>query len=207
MANIAVQFSSITGECTLASCEDHVEAIGLRETIEAGLGSMGRGGRGRHSDIEIIRFKDSASPKLAQACASAENLGEAVIRVFQNNESGPVVYMTYKLTEVYISRVEQETLDEANAGFQPHLMAVSRGLPAPGAVGLASALAPVLSEAAAVSRVVPTPVQVATAFANRELERVFLNATSVTWSYTPYQNGVAGGVVERGFNLHTGSLI
>jgi len=207
MAIIAVQFENIEGECTQSGCENHVEAVGLRESIEAGVGAMGRGGRGRQSDFEVIRFRDSASPKLAQACSSAENLGQVTIRVFQTNETGPGIYLVYELKEVYVSRVEQSTLDEGNEGFRPHLMSVNRGLPVPGAIGLPSTLAPVISAASATSRLVPIPQKGNGAFTNRELERIFLNANSVKWSYTPYVGGAPAGVVERGFNLRAGTLI
>lgn len=208
MATIAIQFGSIAGECTISGCEDHVEAIGIRESVETGVGSATRGGRGRASDFEMVRYKDSASPKLMQACASAENLGQAKIRLFQTVESGTVIFMEYTLEETFVSRVEQETLDEGNFGFQPHLMGVTRGLPTPGSIGLASTLSPVVSQAAANSRVVPTGTgPLGNGFTNREVERVFLNVNSVVWTYTPYSNGVAGGAVERGFNLRTGMPI
>lgn len=208
MAIIAIQFGSVAGECTVKGCEDHVEAVGIRESIETGVGSSNRGGRGRASDIELVRFKDSASPKLVQACSSAENLGQSKIRLFHTTDSGTVIYMVYTLEDTYVARIEQETLDESNYGFQPHLMAVTRGLPTPGGVGLASTLAPVVSAAAANSRVVPTGTgPIGGAFSNREIERVFLNANAVTWTYTPYVNGVAGGAVERGFNLRAGTPV
>lgn len=209
MAIIAIQFGSIKGECTINGCDDHVDAVGIRESVESNIGSAARGaGRGRASDIELVRYKDSASPKLIQACSAAENLGETVIRLFQTIESGNAIFMQYKLEATYISRIEQITLDEGNYGFQPQLMSVTRGLPTPGTIGLSSTLAPVVSAAAANSRLVPIGTgPLGNGFSNRELERVFLNANSVTWTYTPYKNGVAGGAVERGFNLRTGTPI
>jgi len=206
MAIIAVQFGNISGECTIAGCEDHVDAVGLRETLEAGSGP--RGGRGRASDIELIRFRDAASPKLWQACSSAENLGESTVRLFQNSDQGPVVFMQYRLADTYVSRIEVATLDEGNTVYLPGLVNVSRGLPVPGGVGLASALAPVLGASSAGGRLVPTgTVSASGGYANREVERVYLNVNAVTWTYTPYEHGVAGGAVERGYNLRAGTPV
>lgn len=208
MAIIAIEFGNIAGECTISGCEDHVEAVGLRETIETGLGSASRSGRSRASDIELIRYRDAASPKLSQACAAAENLGASTIRLFQNTDMGPVAFMVYTLEDTYVSRIDQETLDEGNNAFLPSLINVSRGMPVPGNVGLATALAPVIGAAASTTRMVPTNTgSVLGAYTNREIERVYLNVNSVTWGYTPYVNGVASGVVERGFNLRTGTIV
>ncbi|MCY4305507.1 MAG: type VI secretion system tube protein Hcp [Aestuariivita sp.] len=205
MAVIAIKIGTVAGESTIGGYEDQVEAIGIRDSVETGLGAPSRGGRGRASDVELIRFKDSASPKLMQACSSAENLGEVLISLFQTVESGTVAFMEYKLEETYISRVEQSTLDEANYGFIPHIVPVTRGLPTPGSVGLSSVLAPVVSQSAANTRMVPTSLGPAgNGYANREIERVYLNFNKITWTYTPYTDGKAGGAVERGFDLRAG---
>lgn len=203
MAIIAIQFGNIAGECTITGCEEYVEAIGMREALESTAGS--RAGRSRASDIEVIRFRDSASPKLAQACSAAENLGESTLHLFQQTDEGPVAFMTYTLQDTYVSRVDQETLDEANLAYQPHIINVSRGLPVPGSQGLASTLAPLIGASAATSRLAATSTApMVGGYSNREIERVYLNANAVTWSYTSYVNGVPGGVVERGFNLRAG---
>lgn len=174
MAIIAVQFGNIAGECTIAGHADHVDAMGLRERLAAGLGAASGAGRNRTLGMELVRFKDSASPRLAQACSSAENLGEATVRVFRNSEQGPVVYMAYTLGDTYVERVEQLTLDLGNLAY---------------AAPEASALA------------------LPAGYANREVERVHLNVNQVSWTYTLYEGGVAGGVVERGFNLRTGTSV
>ena len=209
MTTIAVQFTGIEGESTIKGHEMHVEAFGIRESIEAGIGSASRGGRGRHSDIELIRYKDIASPKLSEACSGARNLGTSTIRLFQTSETGAVVFMEYELSDTYVSRIEHETLDESNYAFLPHLMAVTRGLPTPGGQGLASALEPAVSKAAATSRLVPlgTGPAAGTTYTNREVERVFLNTNAITWTYTPYVAGIAGGAVRRGFNLRTSTPV
>ena len=40
---------------------------------------------------------------------------------------------------------------------------------------------------------------------NTEIERLWLNASTVKWSYTPYTNGKKGGAIEKGWNIQTGA--
>lgn len=209
MAIIAVKIDGISGECTHDGCADHVDAIGIRESVEASMGSPARGGgRGRASDLELIRYSDSASPKLWQACSAAENLGEIDIQIFQTAETGVVPYMVYNLVDVYVSRIERETLDEGNVGFQPHMVPVTRGQPAPGGIGMMSALAPAIADSQAGTRLMPTgAAPTGNRFTSRELERVFLNVSAILWAYTPYKDGVkSGGVIEATFNLRAGKV-
>lgn len=206
MATIAVKFKNIKGDCTIAGHQEQLDAIGMRETVEIGIGTATRQGKGRQSDIELIRYKDRASPKLVEACVNAADQGVVTIHLFQTSQSGTKVFMEYKLADTYVSRIEYETLDEGNYAFQPHLMAVTRGLPTPGSQGLASALEATISKAAANSRLVPLNIGPAGAiYSNLEIERVFLNANKIQWTYTPYDaQGKAGGKMVRGFDLHQG---
>jgi len=210
MATIAVNIPGVPGETTVQGFNNLVAAIGLRETIEVGVRSTGasRGsGSPKHSDFQLIRYKDSSSPKLIQACSAAENLGNVRITIFRTVSVGVVPFMHYILSKVYVSRVEQETLDERHTALGPHLMEQTRGIPTPGPSGITSILAPVVTNALASSRLTVLPLEQTDAFANQEIERVSLNADTVVWAYTPYKNGVAGGVVERGYNLATGSTL
>ena len=211
MATIVAAFedsTGITGQSSVAGFADHVAVIGLRETIELGVPASGSGGAGKpkHSDFQLIRFRDSSSPKLAEACANAIDVGSVVITVFRTAGTGVVQFMQYLLSDgVYVSRIEQETLDEQHMAFGPHLMAPTRGLPVPGPAGLTSVLAPVVNQAVSAGRLLVNPLDVSDNYSNQEVERVNLNANAVTWSYTPYDAGRAQGKVSAGYNLATGA--
>ena len=169
MAIIAVKFGkSIEGESTVSGYEGYVEAVGLRETLRRTKPAADPNSRpgwarearpGRVADIELVRFKDAASPKLAQACAAAENLGDTTVSLLRETEQGPQVYMQYTLTDTYVSRIEQLTVDAANTAYRPELL--ESGSIAPS--GYANT--------------------------GREIERVRLNVNQVTWEYTVPDNG------------------
>ena len=74
MATIIVNIPGIAGESRMSGYAGQIEALGLSENIRMvspqTSGSGGGVGRSRHSDIGLVRFKDKASPKLAEACSS-----------------------------------------------------------------------------------------------------------------------------------------
>ena len=214
MAIIVVEFADILGESTVTGFAEKVDALAIRDAIEVaaprGSGRMPSSrtvGQSRHSDIELTRYKDRASPKLAQACSSGQNLGEVKVHLFRTIEQGLVTYMTYTLAQTFVSRIEHETLDDSGAAFRPHVgwtppgsgtttpsptLGVA-GLMASGGLGASAPLAP-LSMA-------PSPRGIAV---NAEIERVWLNAASIRWTYIPYTHGAKGGAVEKGWNIQQG---
>ncbi len=214
MAVIAVEIDGILGECTIEGYADKLDALALEESIEVAVpqtaGSAGPGGgvgRARHSEIELTRYKDRASPKLAQACSAAENLGTVKIHLFRALETGAAVYMSYTLAETFVSRIEHDTLEERGVAFQPHMRPHSSGMLLPSKQGIASLVGvvvkPILGGNAAILRPAPRPVhgQARGPATNREIERLWLNASDVTWTYTPYVQGVKTGVVAKGFSI------
>ena len=205
MALIAIDFvtKKLKGECTVANFKDQVDAMAIRESIEAGVRQEGGGlGQPNHSDIEVLRIKDKASPKIAEWCASGEDLGEVKISVLKTVRGAAKAYMEYELDGVRIARVEEETVDEANTAYQLHLTDQPRGRPLPGSVGSTSVLAPVVSESVAMSRPAVVPVEVGVAFSEVQIERVSLNPTSVKWIHKTYPaSGGAPSTVEHGYDL------
>jgi type VI secretion system Hcp family effector len=212
MAVIVAEFANIIGDSQIAGFEDNVEVLAIRDTIEVSM-AQGAGrprstrtaGKSRHSDIELTRIKDRASPKFAQACSSGQNLGEVRIHLFRTLEQGLAVYMTYTLFETYVTRIEQDTLDANNMAFQPHLVA-SRHTAPPSAWGLASVVGPMTRAQAIAVRLTPRsavggPRGIP---GDQEIERLWLNAAKVSWTYTPYIGGKKGGAVQKGWNLIQG---
>ena len=205
MALIAINFKTkkLAGESTVAGFKGQVDAMAIRESIEAGVRQEGGGlGQPNHSDIEVLRIKDKASPKIAEWCASGENLGEVIISVLKTVRGTAKPYMEYELNGVRIARVEEETVDEANTAYQLHLTEQVRGRPLPGSVGDTSVLAPVVSESVAMSRPAVVPTEVGVAFSEVQIERVSLNPTSVKWIHKTYPpSGGAPSTVEHGYDL------
>ncbi len=207
MAEIIVNVPNILGASTKAAYTDQLEAISIRETLEVGVqagsaGGRGGIGRGKQSDIQLTRYKDRASPKLAEACSAALNLGEVTMVLFRVVESGSVPYMRYTLSNTYISRIEHDTLDEESIAFHQHLYPSTRGLPVPGGIGMASLLSPVVASLASTTRNFPQPVVgPRSAPSNREVERIWLNPSVVKWEYTAYSGGVQSDTIAKGFDI------
>lgn len=116
MATITVAFSgnnAIAGESKIDNHTQEVEAIGIRESV---VSSDGSPDGSRSVEIELIRHRDTASPKLAQACAAGTNLGEVTIYMLRDDA---LTFMEYQLTGTYVKRIENGTLDQGNLGHQP----------------------------------------------------------------------------------------
>lgn len=178
MATIVVEFddSGIVGSSAASGFgAGAADAFALSETIEVALRPDGTSqDKGMHSDIQLTRNRDTASPKLAQACAATENIGEVTINVIEDGE----VRLRYTLTDTYVSRYEVETADAAGGAYQPHLGSDKQPSPPPTAgVG---ALAPVDGVRPAPRPYLPI---VRAAGGDDEVERVWLQPGTVTWRY------------------------
>ena len=206
MAQIAAKIQSIDGECTLDGYEDQVEAVAIRESIVLSAArSSGRAtsartaGRSRHSDICLVRYKDRASPKFAEACSSGANIGTVTISLFRTLETGTTRYMTYTLTETLISRYEVDTLDREGRAFGPSMGSARLLPPSWGVAGLLEKgqgdMAPAPRLLSGGSRGEPL---------NREVERIWLNAAAVKWSYESFVNGASQGTTEKGWSFQKG---
>ena len=220
MATIILDIAGIAGESALTGYENKIEAIAIRDSIamsrSTSTGSTPTGtsgGKGAHSDICVTRYKDKASPKLAQACAAGECLtadnGTIKIILFKDTDPGTDVstnpYMEFVLTEPYVSRYEMDTQDAEGRQFEPHMTLEDTQPPTNwGVVGLLPAtLRRQGAEYRPVSRsVVGGGILSAT---DKEIERVWLNSNAVKWTYTPWVSGTKQGVVEKGYNILKGA--
>ncbi len=220
MATIVLDIAGIEGECRLTGLENKIEAVAIRDGIAMSLATATgstptsiSGGKGAHSDICVTRYKDKASPKFAQACAAGECLtgvgGTITITVLKDLDDSDVVsmkpYLTFTLTEPFVSRYEMDTQDSQGRQFEPHMTLEDTQPPSNwGAVGLLPAtLRRQGAEYRPVSRsVVGGGILSST---DKELERVWFNSNAVKWTYTPWVSGVKQGVVEKGYNVLGGS--
>ena len=110
MATIAAVFENISGESQISDYENAVEAFGISEAIhiaEAGGGGRKRGartvGRGTYGNLTLSRLKDSASPKLATAASSGQNIGTVRVVLFRTLEAGIVPFMNINLDATIVA--------------------------------------------------------------------------------------------------------
>ena len=211
MAMIVVDFG-FKGDSEVSGFEEKSDALAIRESLEvptsqaSGRTSQSRTvGQAKHSNIELIRYKDRASPKLAEACASGGRLTDVAIYLFRSLEKGPQVYMTYELKNVFVTRIEHDTMDGNGQVFQPHFVAASETNPPP-AAGLASVLSGLARSQVGAIRTAPRPAvgTMRGAPGAREVERVWLSPAKVTWVFQPFANGKKQGKVTKGWHIVKG---
>ncbi len=210
MAIITMKIDSILGESRLDGHQDELDAIAISDAIEVPIPQSG--GRARsvgqalHSDIQVIRVKDRASPKLALACSQGDNLGTVNIHLFRTAADGVAEFMRYELRDTLVSRIEHETEDDMGGVYQPHFVLGS-------AVAVAAHLGPMSLQSAQGTRgnVLATKPAVRPVFGgqqgaptNTEVERMWLSSAQILWSYTTYTDGRAGGSVAKGWNIQQG---
>lgn len=193
MATIIVDIPTVQGDSVEEAGK--IDALGIRESIEilasgfSPRAAVGRSaGTGVHSDIQIVKYRDSSSPKLSEAAANNVNLGTVTIKLLTG--PGGETYMTYELQDAYVARMEHETLDETSTAFFAHHAPASRSVPMPAAAAGVNSLVAVQVPAQVRERVVPLFPAPQGAFTEHEVERVWLNATNVTWTYTDAGNSV-----------------
>ena len=202
MATITVNIPNIAGESTVANHTDELDAVSVFDAVVSGTGA----GNAWLSEILLTRIKDRASPKLAEKCATGTSLGDVTVSLFRNVATGPQVYLKYTLTATYVSRIEYETAESSGIAYFPHAGYSQGGAPSWRPRALATGTTINDARAYARSRAAPNPIydQPLGAFGVTEVERIWLNAATIKWTYTPYtDDGVAGGAVEQGWNLLT----
>lgn len=211
MALITLKIDKIVGTSDVEGYKKEIECTGFRDSIfmppavSAGRTRAARtAGVPRHADVLLTRNRDIASPKLAEECSAGTKLGTTRISIFRSAGS-PKAYMVYTLYETVISRIETETDDSNGTVYMPHVGSPGNMnfSPASGPGGLALAAA---AGTLGGVRLSPMPYTALPkgAVGNREVERIWLNATEIKWTYTPYKDGVAGGAVERGWGIRRG---
>jgi len=211
MALIVANFPGIEGEVTLAGYENLSEAVAIRDSAEIPVSASSGRVRGARtvgqavvSDVELTRVKDVSSPKLAEACSSGKNLGSVSITLFRSIETGLVPYLIYRLEQTFVSRIEHETLDEKGLALYPHISESAEVTPSP-RQGLVSAIFPSLRALKSGRTVVRSAGWMPSGtFTNTEIERVYLNASKVTWTYNQFDQGTQVGSIERGWDMERG---
>ena len=168
---------------TSTTYTDYIEAIGIHDHV-AGWGSSNP-----VREIQLVRHRDRASPKLAQACASGAGLSASTgnnnvrILVFKDDD-GTKLVMSIALSLVYVSRYEYGTVDATGAAYRRHSGREGEG-DHEGAERLRSA-GHTQNDARTYSRSRTRPTPLVAAYpgtaTDDEVERVWLSATEATWT-------------------------
>lgn len=193
---------TIEGEATQAGHENELEAVAIRDLIEAPTGTS----KAKVSEIFLTRYRDKATPKLAEACSMGRNIGTVTVSLFKNIGGGPKVFMTYKLTDTFVSRLEHETAEENGGAYLPHQGFSGAAGHTFRALWNLAGLTQNADREYSRRRAQPNPVfpQPLGSVTTDEIERVWLSAATITWTYTPYDAaGMPGGNIEKGWNLQT----
>ena len=193
---------SIAGESTVADHVGEIDALAIRDLIQAPTGSA----TARVSEIFLTRNRDKASPKLAEACAMGENIGTVTIYLLKNVNGTPEAFMTYTLTETFVSRIEHETAEVNGGAYLPHQGFSGWAGNVYGSLWRAAGLNQNADRGYSRARANPNPVYAMPLgeATDKEIERVWFSPATIKWTYTPYDiAGAPGGNVEKGWNLQS----
>lgn len=200
MAQITLKIADIVGESALEGHAGELDAVAIRDLVFA----PSTAGSAYLSEIFVTRYRDKATPKLAEACAIGENIGDVIVSIFRNTETGPKVMLQYELTQTYVSRIEHETEEDGGGAFLPYVGYGHAGESAHRAALNKWGMTMNADRRYARRRAQPTPafpMPIGASVSSAEVERIWLNPATVKWTYTP--EDATQGVVEKGWNLQT----
>ena len=191
---------SIEGESKLSGHANELEAIAIRDLVFAPSSA----GSAYISEIFVTRLRDKASPKLAEACSMGTNLKTVTVSLFKNVGTGKEVFLQYTLTDTFVSRIEHETLEDNGGAYLAHIGYSGEGGSSDRAALNAAGLTMNANRSYSRARAAPTPLYpqpIGASVTDKEVERLWLSAATVQWTYIPYADGVAGGKLEKGWDL------
>ena len=201
MATIVMNMGTILGTCSRTFTDttmpaNMVEAESIHDRVETGIAS----------EIQILRTRDKASPKLAEKCASGAAIGNVTIYLV-DADNGNAVLFKWVLTGTYVSRYEYETLSDSGVAYQKHFgnenFSHSKAMHTSLNSGTsASANNDYRSYTRGRTSFVPEvpDAWAKAADSGTELERVWLNYENVTWTSTD-------GNVSGSYDNKTGSTV
>lgn len=192
---------SIAGESTVAGHAGEFDAIAVRDLIQAPTGSA----TAKVSEIFLTRERDKASPKLAEACAMGENIGTVTIYLLKNVNGEPKPFLTYTLSETFVSRIEHETAESNGGAYLPHQGFSGTGGNVFGALWRAAGLNQNADRSYSRERANPNPVYAMPMgqATDKEIERVWFSPASIKWQYSSYDAVGTATNIEKGWDLQT----
>lgn len=210
MATIALDIPGIAGECKIAGYQNKVDALGIADLIVRIPHSLKNttSATVKHSSIIVKRYRDAASPLIAQACSSVKQFDAVNLYMFRTLETGLVRYMHYEMTGVNLMHLHYETEDSMGTAFAPHFLSDADEVQA-GSCGVSEQVQMVpKSDRATLNR--RPIVQAANArlfmnFGEGQVEWFSLWPRTVTWTYTQYLNGNDVGSSSKSWNILAGT--
>jgi type VI secretion system secreted protein Hcp len=109
-ADFFLKIDGIQGESEDKTHTNEIQILSFSWGVSnAGSGSFGSGsgsGKASVSDISVQKYVDKSTPNLWKYCFLGKTVGDAVITVRKAGGDAPVEYLVYKLTEVFVSSVQ-----------------------------------------------------------------------------------------------------
>jgi type VI secretion system secreted protein Hcp len=111
--NMFLKIDGIDGESSDDAHEGEIDVLawnwGLSQsgTTQLGRGGGGRGGAGKANvqDLSVVKYVDSASPKLMLACAKGTHLKDAVLTCLRAGGGERVEFLKIELEHLIVSSV------------------------------------------------------------------------------------------------------
>jgi len=132
MFNAFANFGDIKGESTDKDHKDWVMILSYSHAIKQPPSVTQKTAGGRtaeaveHSEFQIVKLLDAATPKLYEASCKGTHLPEVVIELWRAG-GDPVKYMEFKLKEVLISGVIQNGDSSGDAKFPTETIKMTYG--------------------------------------------------------------------------------
>ena len=110
-----LKIDGIKGESQDKTHKEEIELLSFSWGVSnAGSGAFGMGsgsGKASVSDINVMKHVDKSTPSLWKYCFQGKTVGDADITVRKAGGDSPVEYLKYKLTEVFVSSVQDSGSD------------------------------------------------------------------------------------------------
>ncbi len=117
-----LKIDGIKGESQDKTHKDEIEILSFSGAVSnAGSGAYGMGSgtaKASVSDINIMKHVDKATPNLWKYCFSGKTVGDANITIRKAGGDSPVEYLKYKLSEVFVSSVQNSGSDGAGVATE-----------------------------------------------------------------------------------------
>lgn len=115
VGDMFLKIDGITGESEDKTHKDEIQVLSFSFGVSnAGSGAIGSGsgsGKGSVSDVSIMKYVDKATPALHKYCFSGKTVGDAKLTVRKAGGDAPVEYLVYKMSEVFVSSVQNSGSD------------------------------------------------------------------------------------------------
>jgi type VI secretion system secreted protein Hcp len=117
-----LKIDGIQGESQDKTHKNEIEILSVSFGVSnAGSGAYGMGSgtaKAAVSDAHIMKHVDKSTPSLWKYCFQGKTVGDADITVRKAGGDSPVEYLKYKLSEVFVSSVQDSGSDGAGVATE-----------------------------------------------------------------------------------------